>query len=116
MKKYISILLETDELENASEDKLEKLSKDEERKFKKMPSSEMIDIVYKMLQNREIHPSGKFDSNGRWYAKNDNLINVRSPSRRWPYSQMVACRTKKYVQKVYDKFKPKDIQQLIQYV
>ena len=64
----------------------------------------IINDVYSALKNREIHPSGKFDSAGRWYAKHDDLINVRWPSRAFPYSQMTACRTKKYVKKVAEKF------------
>lgn len=69
--------------------------------------------VYEMLKNRELHPSGKFDNGGRFYAKNDDLINVRSPSRAFPYSQLVACRTLKYVRAVQEKFKCKNKQELI---
>jgi len=63
----------------------------------------LVDIckeVYEKLRDRDINPSGRFDSGGRWYADNDQLISSRSPSRAWPYSQMTACRTLKYVKKV----------------
>lgn len=60
--------------------------------------------IYRELQNREIHPSGHFGGGGRWYADNDDLISCRAPSRAWPYSQMIACRTLKYVKKVCAKY------------
>lgn len=60
--------------------------------------------AYEMLKNREVHPSGTFDTGGRFYATNSNLINVRAPSRAYPYSQMVACRTLKYVKAVAEHF------------
>ena len=66
--------------------------------------SDAIQSVYEKLKNRKIHPSGSFDSAGRWYAENADLINVRAPSRAWPYSQMKACRTKKYVKAVAAKY------------
>jgi hypothetical protein len=74
------------------------------------------DIIYKvycMLEKREIQPTGEFDKAGRWWAKNKDLINVRCPSHKWRYSQMTACRTLKYVEKVYDKFECKTIEELI---
>ena len=67
-------------------------------------SKEIINTVYQQLKNRQLHPSGEFDKAGRFYATNDDLINVRTPSRSWPFSEMVACRTKKYVKKVAEKF------------
>lgn len=72
-----------------------------------------IKEVYKMLKNREINPSGSFDSGGRWYANNKELINVRTPSRAWPYSEMVACRTLKYVKAVQAKFNCDNLNSLI---
>jgi hypothetical protein len=105
------------EEENISDEKMIELSENEANEYKKEVSSdEMIKKVYDMLKNREIHPSGEFDKGGRWYAKNSDLINVRSPSRAWPYSQMLACRTLKYVKKVYDKYKPKNLKELISLV
>ena len=63
-----------------------------------------IESVYRKLQNREIHPSGQFDSGGRFYLDNADLVKVRTPSRAYPYSQMLAGRTKKYVKGVAEKF------------
>ena len=53
----------------------------------------IIDCVYQQLKLREIHPSGHFDKGGRFYLDNDDLVSVRSPSRAYPYSQMIAGRT-----------------------
>jgi len=69
-----------------------------------MITKEDMKDVYEMLKNRLIHPSGTFDKSGRFYAANDDLINVRTPSRAWPFSHMMACRTLKYVKKVAEKF------------
>ena len=65
---------------------------------------------------REINPTGTFDTSGRWYATNKDLINVRTPSRAYPYSELCACRTRKYVIATYNKFNCKTEQELIQAV
>lgn len=75
-----------------------------------------IKTVFEMLKNRDINPSGVFDKVGRWYADNDDLISVRSPSRAWPYSQMIACRTRKYVKKVAEKFNCGSVNDLLAHV
>lgn len=80
----------------------------------KMEKKEIIHTVFKMLQNREIHPKGTFDSKKRFTALNSDLIDVRAPSAAWPNSHMLACRTKKYVTKVYDKFKCESMKDLIE--
>jgi len=72
-----------------------------------------IEIVYEMLQNREIHPSGEFDKQKRFYLTHGHLVDVRSPSKAWPNSEMFAGRTKKYVKAVYQEFKPKTINSLL---
>lgn len=51
-------------------------------------NTEILTRVYLMLKNREIHPSGAFDKQGRFYATNSDLLNVRTPSAAYPYSQM----------------------------
>ena len=75
-----------------------------------------IKEVYKMLKDRAIHPSGGFDKAGRWYAEHADLIDVRSPSRSYPYSQMAACRTLKYVKAVAAHFDCKNKEDLLIYV
>lgn len=51
------------------------------------------------LQARVWHPSGDFDNAGRWYPTNycDCCESIRSPSRAYPYSLMVHCRTVAHV-------------------
>ncbi len=68
--------------------------------------------IYHELKGRMIHPTGEFDPSGRWYAEHPDLINVRRPSRSYPYSEMAACRTKKYVTAVCDKFNCKSVEEL----
>lgn len=66
----------------------------------KQISNEQVQAVYEAMRNRQIHPDGKFDNAGRWYpseAECIGLANIRSPSRNWPYSYLVACRTRKHV-------------------
>lgn len=79
-------------------------------------SNEDIKEVYFMLKERIIHPAGQFDKGGRWWAEHDDLISTREPSRAWPYSQMTACRTLKYVKAVAEKFKPTTKEELIKLV
>ena len=66
-------------------------------------NSEIIQSVYLQLKERKIHPSGSFDKAGRWFAdRQEAVAHIRSPSRAYPYSEMVACRTKKYVRFVQE--------------
>ena len=66
-------------------------------------TAEDVKEVYELLRDRVINPCGEFDNAGRWFSKNESLLNVRQPSRAWPYSQMKACRTLKYVKAVVAK-------------
>lgn len=69
-----------------------------------MSNNNAINEVYELLKNRVINPAGTFDNAGRFWLDNRDLINVREPSRAWPYSQMTAGRTLKYVKAVAKKF------------
>ena len=69
-----------------------------------MKQAQIIASVYDDLKGRSLHPAGRFDKGGRWYAENSDLISVRSPSHAWPFSEMKACRTRKYVKAVCEKF------------
>lgn len=76
---------------------------------------EMVQQVYEMLKNRSINPSGSFESSSttsRWHATHDDLINVREPSRAYPWSEMAACRTKKYVKAVQEKYNCETVEEL----
>lgn len=61
-----------------------------------------IKSVYEARRDRWVHPEGTFDGAGRWYPSDTEdadgfTSSIRSPSRAWPYSYMVAARTKKHV-------------------
>ena len=68
---------------------------------RKMSRQDLIAAVYEARRRRLLHPEGEFDKGGRWYPSEREdcgvSSSIRSPSRRWPYSYMVACRTKKHV-------------------
>lgn len=57
--------------------------------------------VYQKRQTRLVDPDGKFDNGGRWYPSESEKCEccgyVRSPSRAWPYSYLLHCRTRKHV-------------------
>ena len=71
-----------------------------------------IKEVYQDLKSRRVNPSGSFDSAGRWHSDNGDLISVRPPSRSYPYSEMLACRTLKYVRAVAAQFECSSIEEL----
>lgn len=62
--------------------------------------------VYTKRQSRECHPSGKFDSAGRWYPDKEEKCwccdEIRIPTRAYPYSLLVHCRTIKHIAELYD--------------
>lgn len=62
-------------------------------------------IEYRARQERRHHPVGKFDNAKRWYPDESEYRSccgpVRSPSRAWPMSYMVHCRTLKHVASLY---------------
>ena len=56
-------------------------------------------------QSREAHPSGKFDSAGRWYPAAEEKCHccdgIREPSRGWPMTLNKHCRSAKHVSSLY---------------
>lgn len=57
--------------------------------------------LYASRRERRSHPEGKFDDAGRWYPSACEDMDgfsgsIRSPSRAWPHSYMLAARTKKH--------------------
>ncbi len=56
-------------------------------------------------QSRRVHPDGTFDKAGRWYPSDSESCGccdeVRGPSRSYPYSYMVHCRTAKHIANLY---------------
>ena len=61
--------------------------------------------LYLIRRDRLGHPDGYFDEKGRWYAHGQDaavMAPCRSPSRNWPYSEMLSCRTLKHCARYYD--------------
>ena len=50
---------------------------------------------YLDLQSRRAHPNGSFDRQGRWWPEEYHAccMDIRTPSKAWPYSAMLHCRT-----------------------
>ncbi len=61
---------------------------------------------YLARKERSAHPDGSFDRASRWYPSDDEwqdcCAGIREPSRAWPYSLMVHCRTLVHVANLYD--------------
>jgi hypothetical protein len=62
---------------------------------------EWITDVYEMRRTRAVNPEGEIDDGSRWHPSKrenpDGSVNqCRSPSRAWPYSYLVHCRTRKH--------------------
>lgn len=57
--------------------------------------------VFILRRDRKANPEGWFDRAGRWYPSDDEsclcCCALRDPTRRWPYSLMLHCRTAKHV-------------------
>ena len=51
------------------------------------------------LQSRRQNPVGSFDDAGRWYPASECecCSDIRRPSRQWPYTLLVHCRTTRHV-------------------
>lgn len=78
-------------------------------KIEKALENVMLEKAAKLFvdrQNRDAHPNGEFDNAKRWYPSKDEKCecceNLRSPSRAYPYSLMVHCRTAKHIANLYD--------------
>ncbi|OPH35178.1 hypothetical protein [Moraxella atlantae] len=76
-------------------------------------SSAELKQVYEMLKNRQLHPAGEFDNAGRFYLEDYELVDVRAPSAKYPFSQMNAGRTSKFVKAMAEKYKVQTLDQLI---
>lgn len=62
-------------------------------------------LEYIDRKNRDSHPSGTFDNANRWEPDDDEWCEcckyIRSPSRAYPYSLMVHCRTIEHVANLF---------------
>jgi len=56
------------------------------------------------LSNRATHPDGDFDKAGRWYPHHKCACcsHIRAPSRAYPYSLLVHCRTAEHVYRSFN--------------
>ena len=63
--------------------------------------------IYATRKSRREHPDGTFDKAGRWYPSEAETCecckHIRPPSRGWPYSLMVHCRTMKHIRNLVKK-------------
>lgn len=61
---------------------------------------------YIARRDRKEHPDGTFDTAKRWYPsdkeRQDCCDAIRSPTRNWPYSYVLHCRTLPHVAKLFD--------------
>ena len=75
--------------------------KTEGREVMKKYTAQEAAELFLARKDRKVHPDGDFDRAGRWYPseseKCDCCSGIRSPSRSYPYSYMVHCRTKAHV-------------------
>lgn len=76
-------------------------------------SKDALKEVYQMLKDRQIHPCGEFDKQGRFYLEDDELVDVRTPSAKYPFSQMNAGRTSKFVKAIAEKYKVQSKEELL---
>ena len=79
-------------------------------------TTKAIKEVTRQLKARIVHPSGTFGRGKKFTATNGDLISVRSPSHRYPFSEMNACRTEKYVTKVAEKFGAKTVKTILKHI
>ena len=63
-------------------------------------------VCYLERQSRYAHPAGKFDGAQRWEPDEGErrkcCDGIRTPSRTWPYSLMLHCRTMAHIAHLYD--------------
>ncbi len=63
------------------------------------PVKGIADAIYTARKDRRVHPEGSFDKAKRWYPSNREDADgdgtcVRSPTRAYPFSYMLRCRTR----------------------
>ena len=62
----------------------------------------LVQGIYEARRDRVVNPEGRFDGGGRWYPSeaedaDGDGSRTRRPSRAWPYSYMLRCRTRQHV-------------------
>lgn len=70
-------------------------------------NTDLVEKIYYRRKERIDHPDGHFDGGGRWYPSEEERCeccdSIRGPSRRWPWSYMQHCRTKKHIKNLVAK-------------
>ncbi len=75
---------------------------------KTITDTQILKAAQEYLDRRDriTNPDGKFDRAGRWYPSEseecDCCSGIRTPSRAYPYSYMVHCRTAAHVAALYN--------------
>jgi len=66
---------------------------------------EAATACWRRRHDRREHPAGTFDRQSRWYPGDSErqtcCDSVRGPSRAWPYSYMLHCRSVEHVAALY---------------
>lgn len=103
--------IETNQIAKQSIEEIESILEQHEEKTQNVTSEELA-LIYEKLKNRELNPSGKFDKQGRFYLEDKELVDVKEPSVKHPYSQMTAGRTAKFVKAIAAKYKVQNLEEL----
>lgn len=73
--------------------------------MKKEDKMEMALQCYFRRKERTENPSGNFDKQGRFYPNSEELqpccTYIRIPSKNWPYSLMVHCRSAEHIANIF---------------
>jgi len=61
----------------------------------------LVASIYEARRDRKAHPEGNTDNAGRWYPSeredaDGDGSSTRYPSRAWPWSYMLRCRTRQH--------------------
>ena len=109
--RHIEIIIDKCEKENIECNALKQALQDHYND-KSNVSNEELKQVYEALKNREKNPRGSFDNAGRFYIIDQDLIDYKMPSAKYPYVQMKAARTAKFVKALAEKYKCKSLEAL----
>ena len=108
---FLSSVIADEDYEELDKTELIEALKKHEAQDTKITKEELKKVFIE-LKDRILHPKGSFDKAGRFYLYDEELVNVRSPSTKYPYSQMTAGRTAKFVKAIAEKYKVQSIDEL----
>ena len=90
-----------------------------DKQWEQMTEQQKIEFAareYVARKRRQEHPIGSLDSGGRWYPSADEkcwfCAAIRAPSKNWPHSLMLQCRTIDHVAFKYG-LDPLDIRRVV---